>query len=457
MPKIRYNYHMAKIDIAGLKIDSLTKQELLAVLLSRTIASQKTWITTVYSEFLHAALRDLKITGMLNQADIAIADGIGIFWAQKFLSIPLTAKSYWLKILQAYWQVIYGLFTLPGRWKEIQSGADDLKDRIPGSELIWDIARLAVENNLSIYLLGGFDDTSKLVSNKLTSSFYSGRYKMMIGYSNKNADDLSVIDDINNFHPDILFVAYGPIKQEKWIYENLPKLPSIKIIMGVGGSFDYIAGKRLAPPSLVRKIGLEWLWRLFTQPHRIKRVWNATLGLIMMLVRYKIFMSYGYRKNAACIIVNRQNQILVVQRSKFDQRWENKQPEEYKNYWQFPQGGIDAKENLIDGAKREIYEETGIVSLELIAVSKHKNSYLFRHGLRPLFRNRLYLYKGQEQSIVYFRFIGKETEINLDKRELINHRWINIIELEKTVNPERLVLAKIVQKDLLQMRQKGII
>jgi N-acetylglucosaminyldiphosphoundecaprenol N-acetyl-beta-D-mannosaminyltransferase len=70
---------MHKIDVAGLKIDTLPKSELIDKLKNRIALNQQTWVTTVYSEFLYAALKDPRVMAMLNQADIAVPDGIGIF------------------------------------------------------------------------------------------------------------------------------------------------------------------------------------------------------------------------------------------------------------------------------------------------------------------------------------------------------------------------------------------
>ena len=87
--------------------------------------------------------------------------------------------------------------------------------------------------------------------------------------------------------PDILFVAFGMGKQEKWIYENLAKMPSVRIAMGVGGAFDYISGNVSRAPRLLRKFGLEWVYRLFKEPRRIGRIFNATIK----------FISYVFRKS----------------------------------------------------------------------------------------------------------------------------------------------------------------
>jgi len=81
------------------------------------------------------------------------------------------------------------------------------------------------------------------------------------------------VEKINNIRPDLLFVALGMAKQEKWIVKNLPKL-NVKVAMGVGGALDQIAKPWLRAPLLVRRAGLEWLYRLILQPWRLKRQWQ---------------------------------------------------------------------------------------------------------------------------------------------------------------------------------------
>ena len=80
---------------------------------------------------------------------------------------------------------------------------------------------------------------------------------------------------------DILFVAFGHIKQEKWIGKNLKNIP-VKVAMGVGGAFDYLSGEVMRAPKFIRVLGLEWLFRLILQPWRIKRQ--------LALVKYMILL-----------------------------------------------------------------------------------------------------------------------------------------------------------------------
>ena len=282
---------MVKIDVAGLKIDSLPKQELLRQILERLKSNQKTFLTTPYSEFLYHGLRDRGILTILNSADFAVPDGIGILWAAKYLQLSLTAKSHTGKIIQSFWQIVYTGAAILLRPNFIRQ--QTLQKKIPGSELIWDIAELAAREGLSLYLLGGFGDTPKIAANKLqlrVDNFrtYAKHQQLKIaGWSNKNPGDQSIIADIQKAKPDILLVAFGPLRQEQWIADHKDQLPA-RLFIGLGGTFDYLAGTKIAPPTWVRSVGLEWLYRLLTQPKRIGRIWDATVGLVSEVWHYKL-------------------------------------------------------------------------------------------------------------------------------------------------------------------------
>jgi exopolysaccharide biosynthesis WecB/TagA/CpsF family protein len=338
-----------------------------------------------------------------------------------------------------------------------------LPEKISGSDLVWDLSKMAADNNLTIYLLGGFGETARLTSEKLSATINRGRdlnkYLRIASWSNKNPDDKSVVDEINKTGTDLLFVAYGPLKQERWIAENLPKL-NVKFAVGLGGTFDYIAGKRQKPPKFVRKAGLEWLWRLITQPYRIKRIFNATFGLITCLWHYKVFTSLPIRKNAAIVILNRQNRVLVCQRNPKDFHIDvitTQEALQRKNYWQLPQGGVDGTENIVEAAKREAKEETGIQSLELIKISEKTNTYIWNNALRKFWHNRRHRNIGQIQNVVYFKFTGTDDEIKIDNHEFINYQWTDINSLPEIIHPERAGLVKIAADDLNEMLKNAII
>ncbi len=446
-----YNWFMEKMDIAGLKVNAVTKREFLAQCLARVKAGEKTFVITPYSEFLYRAFKNPSLLEIFNAADFSLADGIGIFWAKKYLGLPLTAKSFYGKILQSLWQMFYSLAAIifyPA-WIKLA-----LPEKIVGADLVWDLARLAANNNLSIYLLGGFGDTAKIAAHQLTAvtkndgRHLSERLKIA-GWSNKNPDDLSVMKDINKSSADILFVAYGPVKQEKWIAENLKNL-NVKLAIGVGGSFDYIAGVKSAPPKIIRYSGLEWLWRLVTQPYRFKRIVNATFGLMTYLTRYKVFMSYPYRKNVVSIILNSKNEVLICRRNPNNPQdiLYGFQKNDMVNYWQFTQGGIDDGETIEQTAKREILEELGVTNIESVKISDKTHYYLFPNQNRRLLYKQGHYKKGQEQSIIYFRFRGSDNSIKVDNMEFIDYKWVPLERLVEEVHEHRKKVALIVQEDL---------
>ncbi len=441
---------MSKVSIAGLKIDATTKSDFLSQILLRTKAGQKTWVTTPYSEFLYHALRDKQLLETLNQADFAVADGIGIFWAKKYLEIPLTTKNFYAKIIQALWQMNYSLWAIIFNPKWIKSA---LPEKIPGSDLVWDLANLASNNNLSIFLLGGFGDTPQLAADNL--KLKNPKIKIA-GVSNKHPDDPILYQTIKKASPDILLVAYGPIKQERWIAENLPNLP-VKLAIGLGGTFDYLAGKVPLPPKIMRAMGLEWLWRLFTQPKRIARIFNATFGLMSEIFLCKLFQYLPYRKNVVCVIINKDGLVFIAQRNPNNKKTRDRivEKNKYINYWQLPQGGT-GNEEIIIAARREAQEETGIKNLNFIKISNETHNYVFSPSWFRLYDDE-YKYKGQTQNIVYFKFTGEDSEIHLDNNELINWRWVDVNQFKNIIHPERQLLTEIVFADLKEMQEKAII
>jgi N-acetylglucosaminyldiphosphoundecaprenol N-acetyl-beta-D-mannosaminyltransferase len=97
-----------------------------------------------------------------------------------------------------------------------------------------------------------------------------------------NDDDMAAIQSAQ---PDLLFVAFGHGRQEGWIAQNLPRLPSVAVAMGVGGTFDFIAGRAKRAPIIFRQIGLEWLWRLFREPRRWRRIIDAVIVFPYLVIR----------------------------------------------------------------------------------------------------------------------------------------------------------------------------
>lgn len=221
---------MAKISILGIKIDRIdTKKTLLKI--EKFIKSKKPHqIVTVNPEFVMQAKKDKEFKNVLNNADLSVPDGMGIIWASKILKKPLPT-------------------------------------RIAGTDLVYDLAKLSSKKNYKIYFLGAEEGIAEKAISNLKKKYKNLK---IAGYEAGSPYDLSTIERIKKTRPDILLVAFGAPKQDKWIYKFKNSL-GVPVMMGIGGAFDFIAGKVPRAPETVRRIGFEWLYRLIKQPRRFKR------------------------------------------------------------------------------------------------------------------------------------------------------------------------------------------
>ena len=238
------------VSILGVKLDQLSLPQALNKA-TRFVNSQKfNLIVTPNPEFLLEARQNQAFAGILNSADLSLPDGTGLVYAAKYLSLP--------KI-----------------------------NRICGTDFVWELARHASENNWSIYLLGGDRGVAKKAAALLAKKYPRLKIAGAIsGYDKQGQmkQDRELVHLINKVSPDILLVALGAPKQEEWLIRNKNGLNSVKIGMGVGGAFDYIAGIVSRAPRFMRKLGLEWLFRLIVQPLRIKRIYNAVVKFPVLVV-----------------------------------------------------------------------------------------------------------------------------------------------------------------------------
>ncbi|MCF7795735.1 WecB/TagA/CpsF family glycosyltransferase [Patescibacteria group bacterium] len=259
---------MNKIDILGIKINTNTKKEILNELKKSFEFNKQFYITTPNPEIILKALKNDKYKNILNNSYISIPDGIGLILASKFLY----KKNY-------------------------------LKERISGSDFVYDLLELCEKKEKKIFLLGGNNEdqlnrVEKNLFNKFNNLIISGKNlgydknNLIIG-ENYNLIDVenktkTLIEQINYSNTDVLLVAFGAPKQELWIYENLNKLKNIKIAIGIGGTFDFISGYKKRAPKIFIRFNLEWLFRLIQEPRRLKRIFNAVIIFPIKIIKYRL-------------------------------------------------------------------------------------------------------------------------------------------------------------------------
>lgn len=173
---------------------------------------------------------------LLNRVDLATPDGVGIIAAGKLLRKPF-------------------------------------KGRATGVALVDRLAEISARDGYSLFLLGAAPGVAGEAAQVLEGRYPGVKITGTYSGSPRHEDWPDILERLEVAQPSILLVAYGAPRQDLWIDEHRADLPaSIRVAMGVGGVFDYLAGRAPLAPRLVRRVGLEWLYRLVTQPWRWRRI-----------------------------------------------------------------------------------------------------------------------------------------------------------------------------------------
>jgi len=254
-----------KVNILGINIDKIGLTETLEVI-GRFIASgSRHLIVTVNPEIILEAQKNQQYRQALNSATLATCDGAGLQWAAKFLhqeNIP--------------------------RVTGVDLTLELLRGEVPGAR---------------IYLLGGEQSVALELQKKYPQNVVGaesgGRLVTVVetlhSTSLQNAEKQEwilenqeeIFKKIKASGANILLAAFGGVKQEIWLHDNLRQMPSVKVGIGVGGTYDYLTGRVKRPPAWMRRAGLEWLYRLIVMPSRAGRIYNATVKFPLLVLREK--------------------------------------------------------------------------------------------------------------------------------------------------------------------------
>ena len=224
--------------ILNVKVHALTGTHTLALIEAFIASGQPHQLVTVNPEFVVEAQHNQEFRHIINNATLALPDGIGLLKAARFLK------------------------TTP------------LPERVAGSDLVMRLAELSHQKGYRLYFLGARQGVAEKAITKLKACYPNLQVAGYYAGSPSLQENETIIQRILPTQPDILLVAYGAPKQDVWIDRNLQRL-QIPVCIGVGGSFDFIAGKTKRAPGWMQRLHLEWLHRLIMQPWRWRRIWNA--------------------------------------------------------------------------------------------------------------------------------------------------------------------------------------
>ena len=241
-----------KIKILNTSIHNLSKQETLQGIADVIEKKEQMHHVVVNAGKIVAMQDDLQLRESVNESDLINADGQAVVWASKILGKPL-------------------------------------KERVAGIDLMIDLVKLAAENHYKIFFFGAKEDVVKTVVER-----YSNEYSKDIiagyrnGYFNKE-DEQNIAKEISDSGANILFVAISSPTKENFLYENKSLLRNVNFVMGVGGSFDVVAGKVKRAPLWMQNSGLEWFYRFAQEPKRMwKRYLVGNTKFIFLVLREKL-------------------------------------------------------------------------------------------------------------------------------------------------------------------------
>ncbi|MBR4935368.1 MAG: WecB/TagA/CpsF family glycosyltransferase [Anaerotignum sp.] len=220
--------------VLGVPFDAVTMDEAVAKAKKLLKEEGQHIICTPNPEIVMEAQHDKVLNSILHEADLVVPDGIGVVWASKYSEIRLT-------------------------------------ERVAGFDLTQNLMADLAATGETFYFFGGAPGVASTAARKMMKKYPGLK---VVGVHNGYFDEKEekrIIQDIKEKAPSILLVGLGAPKQEKWIYDNL-RLTGAKVAIGVGGSFDVMAGNVKRAPKIFQKLGLEWFHRLITQPTRWRRM-----------------------------------------------------------------------------------------------------------------------------------------------------------------------------------------
>ncbi len=207
-------------------------------------------IMTPNAEILYTASRNSDIKNALLKADLRIPDGSGLLWAARF-------------------------------------NHAHLPERVTGIDLMYRLLEYAANHKIRVFFLGAHPSVISRAVEEAEKKWPG----LIIGGSQhgyfSHEDEPAIVDQIRQANADMLFVGMGAPRQEEWMVRNCNEL-NIPVMMGVGGSFDVLSGNLSRAPVWMQKSGLEWLYRLWREPRRIRRIFLLPL-FVAAVVREKYF------------------------------------------------------------------------------------------------------------------------------------------------------------------------
>jgi N-acetylglucosaminyldiphosphoundecaprenol N-acetyl-beta-D-mannosaminyltransferase len=220
--------------ILGIPVHNVSVEQMRQIFIEMAKSGKSHQIIPLNTECIMSARQHEEFHKAIDDAALVIPDGIGVVWASRILGQPLT-------------------------------------ERVTGVDMVWMLARIARDNGFSIFLLGAAPGVAEKAASILQTMNPGLTIAGTYAGSPHPTEENDICTMIEKTKPQILFVAYGAPRQDVWIARTQKRL-KIPIMMGVGGTFDFITGASKRAPRWMQQSGFEWLYRLIKEPRRWRRM-----------------------------------------------------------------------------------------------------------------------------------------------------------------------------------------
>lgn len=250
---------MGRIQLLNIEVDNISMEEALHRIDAMAQDRKPTYVVTPNLDHIVTIERDAYFREAYAHADLILADGKPLLWIAKARKTPI-------------------------------------REKISGSDLFPRLAELAANKGYTMFFLGAGEGIAAQAAEKLKKQYpglrIAGCYAPPIGFERDRSAVHEIIQRVQTANPDILVVGLGTPKQEKFLYRYYKQM-GVPVSLGLGASFDFIAGNRKRAPRWMSEHGLEWLYRTLQEPKRLAgRYIKDAVCILPILIKYRKHKHY---------------------------------------------------------------------------------------------------------------------------------------------------------------------
>lgn len=247
-----------RVNLCNIKVDRCSFRDALNLIVHQaSVGRESKYVVTPNAHHIVTLQRDRHFRKIYQNAFLSVADGVSLLWAADFLGTPLC-------------------------------------DRVNGTDLFEHLCRMAAERNLSVFFLGGRPQAAERAAEVLKRRHpqlkIAGTYSPPYGFESDAIEVATINHKIRAAKPHILFVGLGAPKQEYWMYNHCESL-GVPVSLGIGVSFEFVAGMVKRAPRWMQQSGLEWLFRLINEPKRLwQRYFVCNSVFVWLVLKQKLHL-----------------------------------------------------------------------------------------------------------------------------------------------------------------------